>query len=124
MFGEDLRPWFEVVGAGDVVPKKKPAPDIYAHVLERLGLAGNSCLALEDSQHGLRSALGAGIPTLVTVSDYTADQDFTGALLVVDHLGEPGLAATCLSASPRETLGMVDVEMLRRLHERRIREAP
>ena len=32
--------WFEVIAAGDVVPKKKPAPDIYTWALERMGLPG------------------------------------------------------------------------------------
>ncbi|WP_200892208.1 HAD family hydrolase [Methyloterricola oryzae] len=117
-FGEDIRPWFEVVGAGDIVPKKKPAPDIYTFVLERLGVPGEACLALEDSRHGLRSALDAGIETVVTVNDYTADQDFDGALLVVDHLGEPGAACTRL-AGVELPVPLVDVELLRQLHGRK-----
>ncbi|MFS8782562.1 HAD family hydrolase, partial [Synechococcus sp. R6-7] len=48
-----------------------------------------ACLAFEDSENGLRSAQQAGIPTVVTVNDYTRDQDFSGAALVLDHLGEP-----------------------------------
>jgi HAD superfamily hydrolase (TIGR01509 family) len=82
--------WFDVIGAGDIVPAKKPAPDIYRHVLRELALGPDSCLAIEDSAHGLHSALGAGVPVLVTVNGYTADQDFAGALLVLDKLGEPG----------------------------------
>jgi beta-phosphoglucomutase-like phosphatase (HAD superfamily) len=81
--------WFEAVGAGDIVPAKKPAPDIYTFVLDKLGLDPNRCLAFEDSEHGLRSALAADIKTAITVNGYTADQDFAGAALVVDHLGEP-----------------------------------
>ena len=41
--------WFEVIAAGDVVPAKKPAPDIYRYALEKLGLAPGACLAFEDS---------------------------------------------------------------------------
>lgn len=84
--------WFEVIGAGDIVPAKKPAPDIYLWVLERLGLPATACLALEDSANGIRSSLAAGIPTLVTESEYTRGQDFTGALAVL-----PDLAATPLA---------------------------
>lgn len=76
--------WFEVIGAGDVVPRKKPAPDIYLWVLDRLGLEPESCLAIEDSENGLQASLAAGLPTIVTVNDYTRGQDFTGALRVVD----------------------------------------
>ncbi len=106
--------WFEVIGAGDVVPAKKPAPDIYRHVLGELRLAPDECLAIEDSELGLRSSLGAGVKTLVTVNDYTSGQDFTGAALVVDNLGEPSkpfeiLAGTAFGSS------WVDVACLNRL---------
>jgi HAD superfamily hydrolase (TIGR01509 family) len=80
--------WFEVIGAGDVVPAKKPAPDIYRYVLNELRLDPNQCLAFEDSELGLRSSLGAGLKTIVTVNPYTTGQDFSGAALVVDNLGE------------------------------------
>jgi HAD superfamily hydrolase (TIGR01509 family) len=83
----DAERWFDVIGAGDIVPAKKPAPDIYLWVLERLGLPAADCLAIEDSEHGLRSALAAGIPTVVTCNEYTKDQDFTGAAEVLPDLG-------------------------------------
>ncbi len=81
--------WFEVIGAGDVVPAKKPAPDIYNYVLNELRLEPGQCLAFEDSELGLRSSLGAGLKTIVTVNPYTIGQDFSGAALVADNLGEP-----------------------------------
>lgn len=107
--------WFEVIAAGDVVPRKKPAPDIYLYTLEKLGLSAAECLAVEDSANGLRSALGAGLRTIVTVSDYTVADDFTGAAIVLDHLGDSGhiprtLAGSCTLDGP------VDVAALRRLH--------
>ena len=83
----DAMSWFEVIGAGDVVPAKKPGPDIYHWVLERLDLAPDACLALEDSENGLAASLGAGIPTLVTENAYTRGQNFTGALAVLPDLG-------------------------------------
>ncbi|GAB4436083.1 MAG: HAD family hydrolase [Rhodocyclaceae bacterium] len=90
--GAEAMSWFEVVGAGDVVPRKKPAPDIYLWVLERLRLAPADCLAFEDSENGLRAALAAGLPTLVTPSGYTRGQCFDGALAVLPDLGGIGLA--------------------------------
>ena len=63
--------WFACIGAGDVVPAKKPAPDIYLWVLQRLGLAAGDCLALEDSGPGSAAAVAAGLPTVVTRSRYT-----------------------------------------------------
>jgi HAD superfamily hydrolase (TIGR01509 family) len=80
---------FEVVGAGDVVAAKKPAPDIYQWVLQRMELAPEHCIAIEDSAAGLRSASAAGLATLVTHNHYTQQHDFGGALAVLDGLGEP-----------------------------------
>lgn len=86
----DAESWFEVIGAGDVVPKKKPAPDIYTWVLEKMNLPASACLAFEDSKNGLLASLAAGLPTLVTESEYTLGHDFTGAFAVLSDLGEPG----------------------------------
>jgi HAD superfamily hydrolase (TIGR01509 family) len=83
------RHWFEVMGAGDSVPSKKPAPDIYNLVLRELKLAPDRCLAFEDSAQGLSASLAANLKTIVTVNEYTAGQDFAGAALVLDGLGEP-----------------------------------
>jgi HAD superfamily hydrolase (TIGR01509 family) len=87
--GEDSLNWFEVIAAGDVVPAKKPAPDIYRWALEKLQLNPEDCLAFEDSENGLKSSLGAGLKTVVTINDYTANHDFTGAAIVLSDLGEP-----------------------------------
>jgi HAD superfamily hydrolase (TIGR01509 family) len=81
--------WFEVIAAGDIVPQKKPAPDIYLYALERLNLEPEDCIAIEDSYPGLQAALQANLKTVITMNDYTCRHDFSGAALVVDQLGEP-----------------------------------
>lgn len=88
----DAAAWFEVIGAGDIVPQKKPAPDIYEWVLARLGLPPAACLALEDSANGLKSALAAGLPTVVTTGIYTVGEDFRGALQVLPDLADTRLS--------------------------------
>ncbi len=90
--GPEAPGWFEVIGAGDVVPRKKPAPDIYRWVVQRLGLRPEDCLAIEDSAIGLRAALAAGVPTVVTSSPYTAGESTTGALAVLPDLGATALS--------------------------------
>jgi len=87
--GAGTQDWFEVIAAGDIVPAKKPAPDIYLYALQKMGLTARDCLAFEDSENGLRSSLGAGLRTLITMNDYTFDHDFTGAAVVLSSLGEP-----------------------------------
>ncbi len=94
--GDDLAKHFAVF-AGDVVPAKKPAPDIYLLALKDLDLDPDDAVVVEDSSNGLRAALGAGLRTLVTVSGYTREEDFTGASLVVSSLGDPGEAAEVLA---------------------------
>jgi HAD superfamily hydrolase (TIGR01509 family) len=112
----DAESWFEVIGAGDVVPKKKPAPDIYTWVLEKMKLPASACLAFEDSKNGLLASLAAGLPTLVTESEYTLDHDFTGAFAVLSDLGEPGKPCQ-LRCGKLHGKRFVDVELLRTWHE-------
>lgn len=109
---EDAESWFEVIAAGDIVPAKKPAPDIYQWALDKLQLAPQQCLAIEDSENGLRSSLQAGINTLITINDYTVDHCFDGALAVVDHLGEPDMPMSAMTGSTEGKM-FVDVAMLK-----------
>lgn len=86
---EFLNPdWFEVIAAGDIVPAKKPAPDIYNYVLQQMNLNSEDCIVLEDSAHGLQAATAVGLKTIVTVNEYTKNQNFSNAVLVLNHLGE------------------------------------
>lgn len=80
--------WFDAIACGDQVPRKKPAPDVYQLALARLGLPAESAVALEDSGNGLRAAQAAGLWTLVTPCFWTAEDDFSGAQLVLPHLGD------------------------------------
>jgi HAD superfamily hydrolase (TIGR01509 family) len=77
---------FDVVACGDVVPEKKPAPDIYRLALSSLRLPSEACIAFEDSLNGLRAAKAAGLATVVTPSRWTAEDDFGGADLVLPSL--------------------------------------
>lgn len=87
-FDDEMRKWFEVIAAGDMVKNKKPAPDIYLLALEKLNLSAKECLAIEDSNQGLTAATEAGLTTVITVNQYTQQQRFDRAILVIDHLGE------------------------------------
>ena len=90
---------FNLVLAGDVVEHKKPAPDIYLLALERLDVGAAETLVIEDSRNGLKAARAAGLRCLVTVNDYTMQDDFAEAVLVVDSLGDPGGARTKVLAN-------------------------
>ena len=77
---------FAVIGAGDQVTRKKPAADIYEWVLEQLHLSPGECVAIEDSENGLRAAKAAGLYTIVTPSYWTLPEDFLAADLVLPSL--------------------------------------
>jgi HAD superfamily hydrolase (TIGR01509 family) len=62
--GLDRRNRFDVVMAGDDVPRKKPDPIIYQMASERVGVPPERCVVIEDSLVGLRAAKGAGIKHL------------------------------------------------------------
>lgn len=94
--GEDRMPWFQVF-AGDIVPRKKPAPDIYVLTVQEMGVDAAEVIVVEDSANGLKASLAAGLKTLITVSSYTGEEDFTGAALVVSSLGDADEPARVLS---------------------------
>ena len=84
--GSDWRLSFPVVCDASTAPLKKPHPQVYRQVLNRLGLPAAACVAFEDSSNGLRSALGAGLDTVITPTRFTENHDFTGALRVLSWL--------------------------------------
>lgn len=113
--GAGAHRWFDVIGAGDVVPDKKPAPDIYEYVLRELGLPASACFAFEDSGNGLRAATAAGIRTIVTPTVYTMREDFSGAFSIVSDLGEPAWPCHHFGGL-RPVRGMVDAAQLDSWH--------
>jgi HAD superfamily hydrolase (TIGR01509 family) len=88
VFAPDAQNWFSVVVAGEDVAAKKPDPEVYRQVLDRLDLAAGQCVAIEDSQPGLAAARGCDIATVVTPSRYTAWHDFSDAALICDSLDD------------------------------------
>ena len=93
------------VFAGDVVPNKKPAPDIYNLAVAELGVPAQQCVAIEDSRNGLLAAHVAEIPVVVTVSEYTAAEDFSEAMLVVDSLGDSEVRCRVLANRTGRKIG-------------------
>lgn len=82
----DIR--FSHILAGDIVARKKPAPDIYLLALEKTGKNPSRCIVVEDSRNGMLAGDSAGIPVVVTTSIYTEDEEFDKARLVVSCLGD------------------------------------
>lgn len=114
--GESAMDWFEVIGAGSVVPAKKPAPDIYQYVLLKLDLKSHQCIAFEDSENGIRSACDAGLDTIITTNQYTQDHNFNGALLVVDSMGEPDRPFKVLQGNAGGAT-FLTMDLIKKLHQ-------
>lgn len=106
---------FAAVLAGDVVARKKPAPDIYELALARLGTPATSVLVIEDSRTGLLAASACGLATVITVNGYTEGERHDEAVLVVSSLGDPGtppvrVLASRSAASPGAFVTLADLE--------------
>lgn len=117
--GEQSIAWFDVIACGDIVANKKPAPDIYEYALEKLGLDAAECLVIEDTEAGLASARAAGLATVITVNGSTRHQDFSGAAIVLDQLGEPGQGFEVLAGDAGGST-FADVAFFRRIHARKV----
>lgn len=102
------------VYAGDAVEHKKPAPDIYELAVSDLGADRSRTVVVEDSRNGLLAGIAAGLTCVVTVSSYTADEDFAEAALVVSSLGDPGTEVEVLSdrsgTAPDPYVRLADLE--------------
>jgi HAD superfamily hydrolase (TIGR01509 family) len=110
LFGIDA---FDAVVTGSDVTDLKPDPAVYLETLVRLQLAPAQAVAVEDSANGVHAAVSAGLRCVVVVNGYTRDQDFTGAVAVLDDLARPG-GVSVLRGDPQLRDGLT-VTALRRL---------
>ena len=113
--GAESLSWLTDLFCGDIVPRKKPAPDIYNAAIQKHHLDPSSCVVIEDSRNGLLAAKGAGISCIVTPSFYTIGEDFSEADAVISSLGDPGGPKTELirGGKLRITHSYVSLEDLR-----------
>lgn len=89
LLGLERKKHFAAILAGDVVSQKKPDPEIYNLVADRLHLDRKRCLVIEDSYHGFLAVQSAGMRCIITTNGYTEHEDFTGSDRVVTELGDP-----------------------------------
>jgi HAD superfamily hydrolase (TIGR01509 family) len=66
---------FRVTLSTELVPRGKPAPDVYLEVAARLGAVPDRCVAIEDSSNGVRSAAAAAMRVLAGPRGYPLDDD-------------------------------------------------
>ena len=66
---------FEAVVTGDEVENRKPDPEAFTEVLDRLGVTPADAVVVEDSAEGVDAAVAAGLACVVVVNGYTEDHD-------------------------------------------------
>jgi HAD superfamily hydrolase (TIGR01509 family) len=89
-----LTPFFEVIITGEEVERGKPHPDIYLRAAEKLHIATDACLVIEDSLSGIASAKAANMCVVaipdtrfVDLRDYARDADYLlGSLKEIPRL--------------------------------------
>lgn len=88
----DLLQYFDFVLTASDFERVKPHPEPYLLAIERSGAKPDDCIAIEDSERGLRSASAAGVRCIVIPTPLTSGGNFAGAVRVVDRVSElPGI---------------------------------
>ncbi len=88
-----LLDFFDVTVSGDEVANGKPAPDMFLLAAERLGVAPEACVAIEDSPPGVASAVAAGMTTIGVMRVPGTEASLAAAHVVVDSLSADSILA-------------------------------
>ena len=83
-----VRQFFDITVCGDEAANAKPSPDIYLKVLELLHLSADECFVIEDSDNGIKAAVGAHIPCLALSLVNPPTQTFAGCYRKFDSLAQ------------------------------------
>jgi len=87
-----LNGWATVVCADGDATRCKPSPALYVEALEKLGVAAEEAIAIEDSPNGVAAARAAGIFCVAFPNDVTHALDFSHADLLLASLEDVPLA--------------------------------
>lgn len=79
---------FDAVVSAEDVSAGKPDPAVYERAIEELGVSAGQCVAVEDSEHGVESAVRAGAVAVGYRTDQNQDADLSGADAVVEGPAE------------------------------------
>jgi len=77
----------QIVGFNEEV-KRKPAPDVYLKAANLLKVKTLYCMAIEDTENGVKAAKAAGMKVIAVPNKWTAHQNFSKADRVVSSLSE------------------------------------
>mgnify|MGYP001164178103 FL=1 len=77
---------FDFIGNSKLVSKKKPYPDIYKVALKKFGLSSKECLAIEDTEESMKSALSAKIICIAFPGKLHEKEKFKGSYKITKKL--------------------------------------
>tara|TARA_B110000027_G_scaffold127447_1_gene146782 strand:- start:934 stop:1599 length:666 start_codon:yes stop_codon:yes gene_type:complete len=82
---------FNFIGNGKLVARKKPFPDIYKIVLKKLDLKSNECLAIEDTEESMLSALNAKIKCIAYPGKLHDYKKFKGSYKLIKKISKKNI---------------------------------
>ena len=88
MQGHGIGEHFDFLCCGNEVARNKPDPALYKLALRKSGFQADECLAIEDTNVGVQSAIEAGLVCCAIQNDYAPDHDLSEATVVVSNMAE------------------------------------
>ena len=79
---------FNFIGNNKLVLREKPYPDIYKITLKKLKISPKECLAIEDTEESMKSALKAKIRCVAFPGKLHEHQKFKGAYKIIKKLNK------------------------------------
>ncbi len=90
---------FDLITTGADVTRSKPAPDIYEHALNRLGVDAQHCIAIEDTPESAQAAMAAGVATFATPGRVAQGRRFPDGVVELDRLNLQALVVPHVTAA-------------------------
>jgi|YelNatPaOPRAMG01_1025707.scaffolds.fasta_scaffold02423_8 HAD superfamily hydrolase (TIGR01509 family) len=84
----NLLQYFDFTLTSEDFTEPKPSAAPYLKALEITGLRAEDCIAIEDSERGLKSALGANLKCYVIPTPLTTNCNFYGAANLLNNVRE------------------------------------
>jgi HAD superfamily hydrolase (TIGR01509 family) len=76
--------YFDAIVTGEEVQNSKPAPDIFLHTANKLGLQPKDCIVFEDAVNGVKAAKAAGMACVAITTTHPANM-LGEADLIIDR---------------------------------------
>ncbi|MGJ7045827.1 HAD family hydrolase [Thermoanaerobacterium thermosulfurigenes] len=83
-----LENYFDELVSGDFVKRSKPYPDIFLYAAEKLNVAPERCIVIEDSNKGVLAAKSAGMKVVGFINPNSGNQDISMADMEIRSFSE------------------------------------